>query len=294
MKSEKGRRRGSRKRIVNTAVMAVAVIVLFLWGIVALAAIFNGHKLPPVEGGSSVAASAPGGSAAHSTTRPTNREPGTTAPNSQSHSQPGQTASSASGTTIAGADNAYFDDAVFIGDSRTEGLMLYGSLHNATFYTHKGLMVNTIFTKESVKEAGSDKKITIMQALEKHKFGKVYVMLGVNELGWVYEKVFIQRYGELEDEIKRLQPDAVIYIQSIMPVSQAKSDSGDVYTNDRIRLYNSLIVKMCEEKGVHYLNVAEAVEDDKGVLPAEATTDGVHLKPAYCVKWREYLKSHTL
>ena len=291
MKSEKSRRRGSRKRIVNTAVMAVAVIVLFLWGIVALAAIFNGHKLPPVEGGSSAAASASGESTAPAgTTRPTEREPGTTSPNSQ----PDYTAPTTPGATIAGTDNAYFDDAVFIGDSRTEGLMLYGSLHNATFYTHKGLMVNTIFTKESVKEAGSDKKITIMQALEKHKFGKVYVMLGVNELGWVYEKVFIQRYGELVDEIKRLQPDAVIYIQSIMPVSQAKSDSGDVYTNDRIRLYNSLIVKMCEEKGVHYLNVAEAVEDDKGVLPAEATTDGIHLKPAYCVKWREYLKSHTL
>ena len=55
-----------------------------------------------------------------------------------------------------------------------------------------------------MKEAGSDKKITIMQALEKHKFGKVYVMLGVNELGWVYEKVFIQRYGELVDEMEQL------------------------------------------------------------------------------------------
>lgn len=190
------------------------------------------------------------------------------------------------------ADNAYFDDAVFIGDSRTEGLMLYGGLSNAAFYTHKGLMVNTIFTKEAVKDG--DQKITIMKALEKHKFRKVYVMLGVNELGWVYEQVFIQRYGELVDELKRLQPDAVIYIQSIMPVSQSRSQNDKVFNNERIRLYNSLIVEMCREKGVQYLNVSEAVQDENGVLPAEATTDGIHLKPAYCVKCGDYLKSHTV
>lgn len=100
--------------------------------------------------------------------------------------------------------------------------------------------------------------------------------------------------AELVDELKRLQPDAVIYIQSIMPVSQSRSQNDKVFNNERIRLYNSLIVEMCREKGVQYLNVSEAVQDENGVLPAEATTDGIHLKPAYCVKWRDYLKSHTV
>lgn len=266
------------------AVMAGAVILLFLWGAVALAAVFNGDRLPTAQESSTA------GSTASTEQTTAAKTEGTTQPTSASSGetvgQPGNT------TAPPQADNAYFDDAVFIGDSRTEGLMLYGGLNNATFYTHKGLMVDTIFTKEVIPEG--DQKITIMEALERHKFRKVYVMLGVNELGWVYEKVFIQRYGELVDEIKRLQPDAVIYIQSIMPVSQSRSQNDKVFNNERIQLYNSLIVEMCREKGVQYLNVSEAVQDSNGVLPAEATTDGIHLKPAYCVKWRDYLKSHTV
>ena len=42
-------------------------------------------------------------------------------------------------------DNSYFDDALFIGDSRTEGFMIYEDIR-AISYTHKGLMVDTIFT----------------------------------------------------------------------------------------------------------------------------------------------------
>ncbi len=50
---------------------------------------------------------------------------------------------------------------------------------------------------------------------------------------------------------------------------------------------------MAEEKQVYYLNVAEAVADDNGYLPEEASTDGVHLNKEYCAKWLDYLKSHT-
>lgn len=43
-------------------------------------------------------------------------------------------------------DKTYFNDAIFIGNSRTEGFMLYSGLANATAYTSRGLMVNTVFT----------------------------------------------------------------------------------------------------------------------------------------------------
>ena len=78
-----------------------------------------------------------------------------------------------------------------------------------------------------------------------------------------------------------------------VPVSKEKSDSS-VYTNSRIQLYNSLIVQMCEEKGAVYLNVAEAVQDESGALPAEATVDGIHLKRPYYEKWKDYIMTHTV
>lgn len=193
--------------------------------------------------------------------------------------------------TVEAVDDSYFDDAAFIGNSRTQGLMLYTGLSNATFYTAQGLMVDTFFTKEVV-ESG-ERKLTIPDAMKERQFKKVYIMLGLNELGWSYEDVFIRKYGELIDEVKRLQPEATVFVQSIMPVSKSKSDRDKVYNNPRIDRYNELIQEMAKEKGAVYLNVAEAVGLDGGALPEEASTDGVHLNKEYCVKWLDYLKCHT-
>ena len=40
----------------------------------------------------------------------------------------------------------YFDDALFIGDSRTEGFVLYSSLSNIKAYCSKGLSISRIYT----------------------------------------------------------------------------------------------------------------------------------------------------
>lgn len=198
--------------------------------------------------------------------------------------------STSSGSTAGKTDNSYFQDAVFIGDSRTEGLGNSGLMGGATFYAYKGLMVDTAFTKQVISEGGE--KLTVVDALRRHKYGKVYIMLGVNELGWASEDVFIKRYGKLVDEIKRIEPSSKVYVQSILPVSKAKSDKG-IYTNERIRLYNRLMKEMCAEKNVKYLDVYSAVVDSSGALPEDAAVDGVHLNAAYCKKWANYLRSHT-
>ncbi len=195
------------------------------------------------------------------------------------------------GSTAAGKeDDSFFQDAVFIGDSRTEGLGNSGLLSGATFYAYKGLMVDTVFTKPVISDGGQ--KLTVVDALKKHRFGKVYIMLGVNELGWANENAFINGYSKLVDAIQEIEPDTQIYVQSILPVSKEKSSKG-VYTNERIRLYNRLLKELCEEKSVQYLDVYQAVVDSSGNLPADAAADGVHLKMAYCRKWAEYLRTHT-
>ena len=192
----------------------------------------------------------------------------------------------------AEVDDSYFDDAVFIGNSRTEGFKLYAGLSNAEYYTAIGLMVDTIFTKPYATVNGE--KTTIMEALKTTDFSKVYIMLGMNELGWVYGSVYQEYYGRIIDGIREINPDAVIYIQSILPVSAEKSENDDIYNNERINEFNALLRELAEEKEVYYVDVAEAVADESGCLPEDATFDGVHLTPDYCGKWRDYLKTHTV
>jgi len=185
----------------------------------------------------------------------------------------------------------YFQDSVFIGDSRTEGFQLFSGPQNATYYTSNGLKVDTIFTRQVVKTANGE-KMTIIEALRQKPFKKVYIMLGVNELGWTYSDLFIKKYAEVIAEIKNIEPEAQIYVQSILPVSEKRSQSDEIYNSTNICKYNELIQQMAAEKSLYYLDVAQCVADDKGNLYSDASSDGIHLNKKYCDLWLDYLKLH--
>lgn len=186
----------------------------------------------------------------------------------------------------------YFDDAVFIGDSRTEGLIMNMGLSNVTAYTHKGLMVDTVFTNPVINKDGT--KLSVMDALRTTSFHKVYIMLGINETGWPYNNVFIEKYGEIIDEIRKINPSAIIYVQEILPVSDKVSSTHSYIKNEKIKEYNELIKQMASEKQIFFIDTSLAVANSEGSLPEEAATDGIHLKKEYCQKWLDYLKTHTV
>lgn len=188
-------------------------------------------------------------------------------------------------------DESYFDDAVFIGDSRTEGLITGTGLYNAVSYTHKGLMVDTVFTELIVNRGGV--WISAMEALKDINFSKVYVMFGINETGWPYNDIFIEKYGRIIDTIKEINPDAIIYVQQLIPVSEYVSSSHSYIKNSKIEEFNRLIRDMAEEKQVCLLNPGSALCGGENFLPSEAALDGIHLNREYCALWLDYLKTHT-
>lgn len=187
-----------------------------------------------------------------------------------------------------------FSNTLFIGDSRTRGLQLYSDLSEATFYTATGLNVTSAMTKPIVTdEAGN--QLTVPQALKTRQFDKVYIMLGVNELGWSYSEVFIDKYRQLVQTVRQEQPNAVIYIQSILPVTAEKSASDAIYNNPKIDEYNGLLQQLATEfgEGVSYLNVRQSVMDAQQNLPADASVDGIHLNQPYCLKWADFLRQNS-
>lgn len=191
-------------------------------------------------------------------------------------------------------EDSYFADAIFIGNSRTEGFFLYSGLSGSTSYASMGLNVSTVFTKEVIAQADGT-KVTVIEAMRRApNFKKVYIMLGLNELGWVDSGAFQQHYERLVDAIREIQPEAIIYVQSILPVSANKSSSSDVFNNTRVNLFNERVKGVAMNKKVFYLNVGEAVAGEDGFLPASETPDGVHLQKSLCVKWLDYLKTHTV
>lgn len=189
--------------------------------------------------------------------------------------------------------NTQFNSSVaFIGDSRTQGFIMYNGLKDVQDYSYIGLMVDTAVTKKFVKTGNGD-KITLLQDMANKNIETVYIMLGVNELGWSYPQVFKRKYGELIDEIRKIKPNCKIYVQSIIPMTKSKSETDRIFNNKNVNTFNNLIQELAKEKNVTYLDVKSALVDANGYLPEEASSDGVHVDKEYCKKWFEYLKNNS-
>lgn len=188
--------------------------------------------------------------------------------------------------------DSYFDDALFIGDSRTEGFMLYTSLSNLHAYCSKGLSVSRIYT-DTIVPMEDGRTVTVMEALQEQSYAKIYIMFGVNELGWPYDDLFREQYSKLIKDIKTLQPDALIYVQNIIPIAASRSATDPIYNNENVNRFNGIIQEICQEQAVIYLDVGSALSDENGALPEDASPDGVHCNREYCEVWLDYLRNHT-
>lgn len=188
-------------------------------------------------------------------------------------------------------DDSYFEDAVFMGDSRMQGFIKYCGISGLRTYAYVGLDVDKYFTSDVFRLG--DSKLTASQALELDRsFGKVYIMFGTNELGWVYPDIFIEKFGAVIDHIKQCNPDAVVFVCSILPVSKDAYKSRSYLKNDKVRSYNELLSQMCVDKEAYYLDIASVVADENGNLPDDAAPDGIHLNSEYVQKCLAYMKEH--
>ena len=180
-------------------------------------------------------------------------------------------------------DFSKLDNCVFIGNSRVIALKNYGLVKNA--YAVVGLTVDTIFTKSV---AGST--IPVIDELSGKNFEKVFIMLGDNECGWGNKDIFIERYSRVIDAVKERIPDADVYLQSVLPVSQNASENSPFgVTNDAINNLNIKIEKLAADYNINYINPASALKNSNGVLPDDAASDGIHLNKKYCKIWLTYI-----
>lgn len=186
-------------------------------------------------------------------------------------------------------DESWFDDAVFIGDSRTVGLRDYGGLDTATFYATVGMNVYDLWEEAFCEVDGE--KMTLADALTAKQYGKVYFQIGINEMGTGTIDSFMQEYAAAVERIKELQPNAVIYVQGIMRVTQKKSDSDPIFNNRGILLRNERIALLADNVRVFYIDVNEAVCNDAGNLREDLTFDDLHLYGSKYGIWVDFLLS---
>lgn len=181
-----------------------------------------------------------------------------------------------------------FSDACFIGDSRTVGLELNSDKAKADFYASQGLNISTALTDTFVT-LDNGTSGTVVDGAAQKPYKRIFIMFGINELGWPYPETFVDQYVELVTEVQKAQPDAEIYIQSILPVSYKAAETNEVFTNENIDSFNEYVKRVADTTGTKYLDINEYFKDASGSLPEDAAADGIHFVRDYCLEWIDIL-----
>ena len=201
--------------------------------------------------------------------------------------------------------SAYFDDAVFIGDSVSLGLNYYEAandvLGKAQFLTAGSLGSGNALqpvSEKSVHPRYNGQKMKVEKAVAACGAKKVYIMLGMNDIGAYGVEKSAANFRTLCKKILQEAPYVKIYVESVTPrVKQGANADNGVLNNKNITRYNEALAAICAAENWYFVNVAEVMFDSTGYLNRSYCSDpngmGMHFAAAGCKVWVDYLYTHT-
>ena len=186
----------------------------------------------------------------------------------------------------------YLGETVFVGDSRTNGMISYGFLPPEQVYAIDGCSQKTIQDREFV-DLGDGKLYTVEEAVAIRQPERIMISLGINGLTTMGEEEFMEEYRALTESLHQASPNSTIILQSILPVAWWKYQEIPAFDNDNIDYYNELLCDYAQEAGYFYLNSAEVMKDSRNSLRSEYDAgDGLHFNSAAYEALMEYYTTH--
>lgn len=195
-------------------------------------------------------------------------------------------------------DSSFFDDAVFVGDSISLKLSQYaassGALGKAKFLVVGSYGVNNaVYDHPDTKLTYQGVKYTnVEEALAATGAKKVFIMLGMNDIGLYGIDKTITNWGVLLDLIHSTCPDITVYIQSMTPVWTG-GEKGKL-NNENVLKYNAQLKNFAESNGYKYIDIHPYMQDSTGGLATCYCSDSyVHLTNEGAQRWIAVLKAYT-
>jgi lysophospholipase L1-like esterase len=123
----------------------------------------------------------------------------------------------------------------------------------------------------------------------RHQPSKVFICIGTNDIAKsIPQETIIQNYKAILQNIQTQSLGTKIYAQSCFPVGK------DVFTghnNEKVRLLNAEINKLCSELNVSYIDLYPSFTDETGYLNPEYTNDNLHLMGKGYLVWKRLIES---
>ncbi len=193
-------------------------------------------------------------------------------------------------------ERAFFDDALFVGDSIMEGIRQYvmaqrqegEMLDSASFLTSTmgvslaGLLgeqpPNIQFTYQGA-ERPLDEIIADIAPR------RVFLLIGLNDLASDPDAAAadcVDRYARLVDRLQASCPDTEFIIITNPPKAASawlpSYTANRGFNNQLIGEFVEALVNMCRERNIPYVDAYAALKDENGALPDDFCRDGfIHL-----------------
>lgn len=194
---------------------------------------------------------------------------------------------------------AYYGSSVFVGDSIMVGFRNYCAkqktfVHNIQFLAagnYSAFNAMKPVTNNNVHPMYRGKKYQVWDAIPLIGSQRVFLLLGMNDLGILGLEGARDQYKLLIDKILETSPNVEIHLIS---VTYTLPDLGKkILNNENIAQYNTLLQKMAEENDWGYIDLATPISDGNGNLAAECCSDGyVHLSKTAYTLWETTLSDY--
>lgn len=193
-------------------------------------------------------------------------------------------------------DDSFFDTAVFLGDSRTEGFQLFSGMKHGDFFWARGMSVFRADHEDFRLFEIQGETYTLVGTLSQKTYDSVYIMIGINEMGYSAAS-YEEGLSALVDKVIAAQPEAVIYLQTLAPVNEPEARANGLayyINNTKVAQFNEAIVRVAAEKKVVLLDTGSIYRDETGQLSADLSADGAHFVYGAYSMWADYLRCHVM
>ena len=188
----------------------------------------------------------------------------------------------------------WFSDVCFIGHSQIVGMQKYSGLTGPDYYAVVGHKAQSV-VEYAFYELPNGGYGTLSDGLHQKTYGKVYIMLGINDSSLRDDRVetFMTPMRQILDLVRETQPNATIYLLSLVPVGRY-TPMNELYNPTSTVFYSQLIKTLSREYDTEYIDLFRMMCDRAGYfLNSFNSGDGIHIQSDRYPEIVEYLKRHT-
>ena len=185
-----------------------------------------------------------------------------------------------------GVEDSWFNNVLFIGDSRFVGLQSFARNGKAEYFCDVGMTVFNYSSK--ILSDNNFTGMTLQQLLSNRQYDKIIFNFGLNEAGYA-TSYFIREYQKLLDMVQSLQPQAILILNGVMSVDENKAAQNSCFSPVNLIAISQEIRALCDDKKIFYIDCNEYFADANGYLYAILTSDGYHPNIYGYTKWRDWM-----